>query len=144
MYLFSLLFGTHHDKILGTILSKGGSGMRKLLFAVTLFLCSIILALPVSAQNAADQIRGDATIAEDGSCAVTLTASVTLDEPSQDLTFPIPSDATDVTVNGAADSEEGVEGRNGNIVVLNRTLNVGSRTGSVNLTAGGFRYGEGT
>jgi hypothetical protein len=102
MYLFSLLFGTQHDKILGTILSKGGSGMRKLLFAVTLFLCSIILALPVSAQNAADQIRGDATIAEDGSCAVTLTASVTLDEPSQDLTFPIPSDATDVTVNGAA------------------------------------------
>lgn len=76
--------------------------MKKILLAVILFICSIILALPVSAQNTADQLRGEATVAKDGSCAVTLTASVTLDEPGRDLTFPIPSGATDVTVNGAA------------------------------------------
>ena len=76
--------------------------MKKLLLPMILLLCCVWLAVPVSAQNAADQIRGDATVAKDGSCSVTLTASVTLDEPGRDLTFPIPSGATDVTINGAA------------------------------------------
>lgn len=76
--------------------------MKKILLAITLLFCTVIFALPVSAQNTAEQIRSEASVNPDGSCAVTLTASLTLDEPSQDLTFPIPSGSTNVTVNGAA------------------------------------------
>lgn len=76
--------------------------MKKLLLPIIMLLCCVWLAVPVSAQNAADQIRSEATVAKDGSCSVTLTASVTLDEPGRDLTFPIPTGATDVTINGAA------------------------------------------
>ena len=65
-------------------------------------LCFIWLIFPVAAQSGADQIRSDATVAADGSCAVTLTASVTLDEATPNLTFPIPSGASDVTLNGSA------------------------------------------
>lgn len=76
--------------------------MRKILLTMVLLICTVILALPVSAQTAAEQIREETSIHPDGSCAITLTASLTLDEPDRELTFPIPSNATDVTINGAA------------------------------------------
>jgi hypothetical protein len=76
--------------------------MKKILLVITLLFCTVIFASPVSAQNTVEQIRSEASVNPDGSCAVTLTASLSLDEPSHDLTFPIPSCSTDVTVNGAA------------------------------------------
>lgn len=76
--------------------------MKKILLVLTLLFCTAFFALPVSAQTSAEQIRGEATVNPDGSCYVTLTVSLTLDEPSRSMTFPIPSRSTDVTVNGAA------------------------------------------
>lgn len=76
--------------------------MKRLLWPIMILIICAMQAVPVFAQSGADQIRTDATITADGSCSVTFTASLTLDEPVPDLAFPLPSGASDVTLNGGA------------------------------------------
>ena len=76
--------------------------MKRIALLLSVILCCTLLVFPASAQSAVEQIRSEATVVSDGSCSVTLTASVTLDEPVRGLTFPIPSGAMDVTLNGSA------------------------------------------
>lgn len=75
--------------------------MRK---AVTLcILLTIIcsLAVGVSAATGAKSVSAYATVASDGTCQITLTANIHLDQPVEDLTFPLPRKAGNITVNGA-------------------------------------------
>ena len=63
-------------------------------------LCCLILALPVMALSSASGFSGDAVVSADGSCQVSLTVTLRLDNPQSDLTFPLPKDATDVKLAG--------------------------------------------
>ena len=60
-----------------------------------------LFALPVSAASTADSGYAQAVVSENGSCDVTMTVTVRLDSVPKDLSFPLPIDARDVTVNGA-------------------------------------------
>ena len=67
---------------------------------VILILC---LALLISPVFAADQIRSAQsfnTVSADGSCDVTLSLTLHLDGPVEDLVFPIPADASGISLNG--------------------------------------------
>ncbi len=62
----------------------------------------LVLALPVTAA-AATQVSNAgyyATVAPDGSCQVTLTLTLHLEQAGNDLSFPLPMTASNVTVNG--------------------------------------------
>ena len=75
--------------------------MRKIwLFCVTVLL---VLALTVSASAAvsAPKISFFATVSQDGSCQVTQSVTLRLDQVAKDLYYPVPSQATNVTVNGS-------------------------------------------
>lgn len=59
-----------------------------------------LFALPVSAASTADSGYAQAVVSENGSCDVTMTVTVRLDSVPKDLSFPLPMDARDVTING--------------------------------------------
>ena len=71
--------------------------MRRLFI---LLLCCVLLTGAVFADNRTNTVRNTTTIFNDGSAHVSLSVSVTLEEPQEGLTFPIPRDADDVVLNG--------------------------------------------
>lgn len=75
--------------------------MRRVFVFIAVFL---LLMLPVSAANSADSVYNQSTVASDGSCDITLTLQLKLDSVGSKIVFPLPADARDVTVNGAAAS----------------------------------------
>ena len=74
--------------------------MKRFFLMLAVFFCCVALTIPVSARSAAEQIRSEATVTADGDCTVTLTATFSLDEAVEDPIFPIPANASDVTLNG--------------------------------------------
>ncbi len=73
---------------------------RIVLFALTVCLiCSLVVT--VGAATAAQTVGSFSTVSSDGSCQVTLTAAIRLDQPVEDLHFPLPGESTNVTVNGS-------------------------------------------
>ena len=68
-------------------------------FVVIFTLFSI--ALSVSAATGASSVGSHATVASDGSCQVTVSATLFLEEPVEKLYFPVPGNATGVTLNGS-------------------------------------------
>ena len=71
--------------------------MRRI--AAIIVLC-ILLALPVSALNSITSSHNQTTVNSDGSCQVTLSLVLKLDSVPAGLVFPVPGDATDITVGG--------------------------------------------
>ncbi len=69
------------------------------IFAV--FLLVVILAATVSAATGASSVNSLATVAADGSCQVTMTVTLHLEQPMEKLRFPVPADATGITLNGS-------------------------------------------
>lgn len=68
-------------------------------FVVIIALC-LLLALPVSAFSGISSAENQTTVAQNGSCEVTLTISLQLDSIPPVLVFPLPANATGITVNG--------------------------------------------
>ena len=65
-----------------------------------LILCIFLLATTVSAAGVVTDLQSNTDIDSDGSCRVNLTLQLRLDNREDSLTFPIPWDAKDVTLNG--------------------------------------------
>ena len=76
--------------------------MRHLRRLIILILCAMMLTTVVHASSTVETINNYSTIAADGSCDVTLSATVFLDSPASGLTFPLPAGAKDVTMNGSS------------------------------------------
>ena len=74
--------------------------MRKMIVFITLLCLLCTLAVGVNAATAAKSISSYATVSSDGSCQITLTANIHLDSPVDDLTFPLPENAGNITING--------------------------------------------
>lgn len=82
-------------------LLEGGMGVKRCVLVLLAVLCCVALAMPVAAQSVASQVRSDTTVADDGSCHVTVTATVTYDEAVASPVFPIPSGSEDVVLDGS-------------------------------------------
>lgn len=73
--------------------------MRRILLFI---LCITLLALPVSALSAISSANSESAVDSDGTCQVTLTISLRLDGSASGLTFPLPENARNITVNGTS------------------------------------------
>lgn len=74
--------------------------MRRIFSLIAVLAMICMLALCVSADSKATRMNYYATVASDGSCEVTVTTTLHLDQRTDSMSFPIPQEARDVTVNG--------------------------------------------
>ena len=70
--------------------------MRRLLITL---LCCLLLTTAVSASTVTD-LQNITTVQDDGTCRVTVTFQLQLDEVPEELHFPLPATAKDISVNG--------------------------------------------
>ena len=84
-----------------TIFIERWADMKRIGIFLMLIIMCIAIACPVSALSGARQIRNETVVSGDGSCRVLLSVSFTLEQPVPEPVFPIPSNATDVIVNGS-------------------------------------------
>ena len=84
--------------------------MRK--FIVWLCLACLVLSLSVtaSAANTAQKVKADATVSHDGTCQVTMVVTIHLDQVTEGLKFPLPGNASNITVNGTRAKSRGENG----------------------------------
>lgn len=80
------------------LLKERGVPVLRKLFLWLLIGC--LLIVPVSASGITSA-QSQSVVAENGSCQVNLTFTLVLDEAVKDLSYPLPADARDITVNGA-------------------------------------------
>lgn len=75
--------------------------MRRFFMGLLAVILLLALAVGVSAATGASNVGSYATVSADGSCQVTLTVTLHLEQGITELYFPIPSNASDVTLNGS-------------------------------------------
>ena len=71
--------------------------MRRL---CALILCVLLLATTVCAESAVSSASVTGSVTPNGACQIVLNVSIRLESPSAELTFPIGSDVSSVSVNG--------------------------------------------
>ena len=72
---------------------------------LTLLLCILmvgVIAMPASAESAATKAESYINVNAEGDCIVALTVTLHLEAAYQSLTFPLPLDATNITMNGSS------------------------------------------
>lgn len=75
--------------------------MRKLFSLFILLLLVFALSTPVYAANAVKSAQASAVVVSDGSCQVTINMTVHLDTAADPLLFPVPLEATGVSLDGS-------------------------------------------
>ncbi len=76
--------------------------MKRLVVLLTLcLLLAGVFCLPVSAETAATQVDLQCTVTAEGDCLVTATVNLRLEAALDSLSYPVPPDAKNVTVNGS-------------------------------------------
>lgn len=75
--------------------------MRRMVFALLALLLTVYLGLGVSAVTGISAMSGFATVNTDGGCQISLTVTLHLEQAMDKLYFPIPEEATGVTLNGS-------------------------------------------
>ncbi len=75
--------------------------MRRIAILLVFFLCLGLFCLPVSAATEGNSVQCNATVMADGSAQVSITVRLHLEDPQEDLQFPIPAQAENVLLNGA-------------------------------------------
>lgn len=73
--------------------------MRRIIFVI---LCIFLLATTVSATGTVRELTSTTQVDSDGSCQVSLTMQIAMDTADDDLVFPLPRTARDVSLNGHA------------------------------------------
>ena len=73
---------------------------RIILFLVSILLISA-LCIPVWGENKASKIQITANVSQNESCQVTVVATMHVEENNGELLFPVPKEATGVTLNGS-------------------------------------------
>ena len=75
---------------------------RRIAALIVTFLLLLGCAVPVFAENSASYVDNITTLTSDGSCQVTLQVTIHLDSAVENLTFPLPLGAKNVSLNGSA------------------------------------------
>lgn len=76
----------------------------KRIFSLALLCCLVLSVLPLraSAESYAAKVDSYVTVNSEGDALVALTATLHLDSPDETLTFPLPLNATGITMNGSS------------------------------------------
>ena len=75
---------------------------RRLMLLITLCLMIGVIILPASAESTASKVESYVTVNSDGDCIVALTVTLHLETSYNNLSFPLPADATNITMNGSS------------------------------------------
>lgn len=67
-----------------------------------LLLCIAMLSVTVYAQTGASEVQSWSTVSSNGTCQVTMTVKLHLESVAKGLTFPLPREAKNVTINGTS------------------------------------------
>ncbi len=102
--------------------------MRRFLVMLLMSIC--ICTLWASAATQITQISGFATVSSDESCQVTVNVTLHLEQVEKELTFPLPENASHITVGG---SRASVKAQNG-VLAVNLSRVIGSAVGDVSFT----------
>ena len=73
--------------------------MRRIFLGI---LCLLLLTTAVSAAGSVTEMQSNAALAADGTCQISLFIQLTVDSRDDDLRFPLPGNAKDITLNGSA------------------------------------------
>lgn len=76
--------------------------MRRFSRILAFILCACLLTGVVYAESSATSVESISNVSMDGSCQVSLSVTLHLDSAASNLTFPLPRDARNVTVNGSS------------------------------------------
>lgn len=71
--------------------------MRRFFITV---LCIFLLCTAVSAADTVTQLQSDTNVNSDGTCQVSMVLQLSLENTPENLKFPLPADARDITLNG--------------------------------------------
>lgn len=104
--------------------------MRRFAAALAALFMIVILATGVWADSSVSKARVTANVSTNGSCMVTLTATLVLEESAPGLVFPIPAEASNVFLNGS----RARTAKNGNIREVDLSPVVGTATGTFSIT----------
>ena len=75
--------------------------MRKIVTLLAAALLVVCMAFGVCANNiSASEVRSFSTLSSDGGCQVSMTVTLDVRTAGQELYFPVPKEATNVTLNG--------------------------------------------
>ena len=76
--------------------------MKRLLLMLVLCVLMVgVVVMPASAESAATKAESYVNVNAEGDCIVALTVTLHLEASYQSLTFPLPLDATNITMNGS-------------------------------------------
>ena len=75
--------------------------MRHIRRVVMLILCVLMLTTAVYADGTTRSAKNTTSITSTGVCSVSMSVVISLDEPADHLTFPLPKNSRNVTMNGA-------------------------------------------
>ena len=75
--------------------------MRRIAVLALILVMAFSFAIVAEAATSATGVSGFATVASDGSCQISLTATLHVESTGEKLTFPVPAEATNVTLNGS-------------------------------------------
>lgn len=74
--------------------------MRRIAVFLLILALFVVFSIPALGANYASQVNVNATVNPNESCQVTITATLHIDDSSE-LTFPVPAEATAITLNGS-------------------------------------------
>lgn len=74
--------------------------MRRITMLIVAILLLTLLTVGASAATCATQVTYQASVSNDESCSIVASVTIHLDEPVKDLTFPVPAEATNISLNG--------------------------------------------
>ena len=74
--------------------------MRRITMLIVAILLLTLLTVGASAATCATQVTYQASVSNDESCSIVASVTIHLDEPVKDLTFPVPVEATNISLNG--------------------------------------------
>lgn len=76
--------------------------MRRLMAAVWAIFLVCLFVLPASAESSATKVEMYCTVNSDGDCLVSMTVNLHMESPNESLMFPLPANATRITMNGSS------------------------------------------
>lgn len=108
--------------------------MRRFLTLLFCLILALGLCIGVSAADAtrASSVNLFATVSSDGSCEVTSTVTLHVDTPQEELTYPVPLSASNITLNGSPVLTQKTD--QARLVDLSKTL--GGMSGDFSFTVG--------
>lgn len=104
--------------------------MRRVVIFLSMIILCLSLTTNVSAAPSASGIRLYGTAAADGSCQITLSVTLQLDQAQDQLKFPIPAGATGVTLNGSRARTQ----KSGDVLLVDLSRLLKGVTGSVSFS----------